>query len=119
MAARIIALLLVVATLWSLGAATTEARDLAAKGSYAHASLSPGLEPESDRDRSVESHFSDRALAAYAETLGDLPALIPVCYPSSPSFGSAMQLIVASARCRPPPYLDGPRRPPRDPSAVH
>ena len=114
MPARIIALLLVVVMLWSLGAAMTEANGmLVAEVGEARTDLSPVLELDTDRDRSVEPQPGDRALPAYAEVVGDLPALLPVCYTGPASPARATPSIVASTRCRPPPYLDGPRRPPR------
>ena len=114
MPARIIALLLVVVTLWSLGVATTAANGmLATEVGEARTVLSPALELETDRDRSVEPQPGDRALPAYAEVVGDLPALLPVCYTGPASPASATPSIIVSTSCRPPPYLDGPRRPPR------
>lgn len=110
MQARIVALLLVVATLWSL----IGVHDF-------DPSFGAGESPRIQAgDGSTRSAFvrgvelDDRVWSAQAEIPADLPDGLPERVAAVRPAGAGASLLREPWLAQPPPFLDGPRRPPRD-----
>ena len=117
MHARIVALLLIVATLWSLisvqdfdpsfdsdGPSSIVALEVSGTG---HGS------PEESRLEGPGFELQDRVWSAQAEIPADLPDVLRDQGSAGPAATAGARLLREHWLAPLPPYLDGPRRPPR------
>lgn len=109
MRARIVALLLVVATLWSL----ISVQDLDQKFSFASATAALAGESSARSDEPRPYQLHDRVWSAQAEIAADLPDVLRDNHDVTPAEQPANRLLRERWQVALPPFLDGPRRPPR------
>lgn len=107
MHARIVALLLVVATLWSL----ISVQDL--DPSFASSSTAPAVEGSARSDEPRPLTLHDQLWSVQAEIAADLPDCLHERPVMTMAAGPAGSLLRERWLAMLPPYLDGPRRPPR------
>lgn len=110
MQARIVALLLVVATLWSLiGVHDFDPSLVADEATRIHSA-----ESADPRGTAPAVVLADRVWSAQAEIPADLPDGMPERLAAVRPDGAGAGLLREPWLAQPPPFLDGPRRPPRD-----
>ncbi len=107
MHARIVALLLIVATLWSL----ISIQDLDPALVPAAQVVAMDGSAQSEEPRPYKLH--DRVWSAQAEIAADLPDVLPDGHGSVLTVEPARRLLRERWLLALAPYLDGPRRPPR------
>ena len=117
MHARIVALLLIVATLWSLISVQDFDPSFDSDGPsrivvLEASAADPGSREES-RLEQPRFELQDRVWSAQAEIPADLPDVLPDQVSAHPARAETARLLRERWLAPLPPYLDGPRRPPR------